>query len=305
MKINKKLSIVLSVVCGLSSLGCLFWILYDMCQPLGSVIDSRTLSFFTILVCVVGFAVFTSAYVFFLCRSVSGDETVKRILRVFVVIFGGAGLTCGTYLAVFFLVPAVSIRLRTFFLCCFGVVYFALATIVSACESIESEKMKNVIVKATVIASFAVYVIMFFGFMVIFKAFVISRSFSFHYNKMWLSDALPYLVPFRYTFLRFKEAFSEGHGRIINLSGFVTSAIAYTPLAFFLPSLFKSQRRFDSFLVTIVFIIVATEFFQGMFGFGACKIDDFIFGTAFACLAFYILRRHSVIKWMEKRHLYF
>ena len=69
--------------------------------------------------------------------------------------------------------------------------------------------------------------------------------------------------------------------------------------------MFKGMRHFDSFLPTMVFISVATELFQGMFGLGSCQIDDFILGVGTACLVFYILRRPKVIKFLDSKHIYF
>ena len=303
MKLSKKTSALIAVICCVLALLCVAVIIYDMCQPLGGAGGGRTLRARAIILSVAGFAALTPASLFFLCRALPDDKS-RAILRVFVVLFGAVGLACGLYLVIFFLVPSVHIRLRTFFLCIFGVVYFTFATIIAACESIRDDKMKKTVVKVTLIASFAVYVVMFYGFLIVFRIFSEGRSFVFRYHKDWLRDAMPYMVPIKHTIRKFAASFAMKRGLFRTVGSFLVSALAYTPLAFFLPALFKGQRRFDSFLTTIIFVVIATEFFQAMFGLGACKIDDFIFGAGFACLAFYILRRPAIIKRMNARHIY-
>ncbi len=69
-----------------------------------------------------------------------------------------------------------------------------------------------------------------------------------------------------------------------NLAGFA-------PLGFCLPALFVRQRKFPTFLVTVLLAIVVLELVQVFTMRGSFDIDDVILNTAGACLGFWIMRK--------------
>ena len=229
----------------------------------------------------------------------------RKIYAVFAVICGLLALAAALVVAAVMLVPGVQIRLRLFYSCLAAVVVFSVLVVVFTCRAMTNEKVKNTIVKTTMICTFAVYLITYFGFLFLIKAYSNHDIFSFTYNRNWLKDSLPGLIPLKstakivYQTLLGNRNFSR---TALEIGG---NMLAYVPLAFFLPAMFKSMRHFDSFLPVIVFISAATELFQGMFGLGSCQTDDFLLGVGTACLVFYILRRPGVIKYLDSKHIYF
>ncbi len=232
-------------------------------------------------------------------------EKSRKIFAVLAVISGLAGLAAAGVVAASMLLPTVRIRLRLYYACIAAVILFAILVVIFTCRAITDEKKKNVIVKTTVICTFVVYLIIYFGVLFLAKAYSNHDSFVFAYNKNWLKDALPGLIPLKRTAkMIYDTLFGNRHisRTLFEIGGYMLSLV---PFSFFLPAMFKHMRHFDSFLPTIVFISVATEMFQGMFRLGSCMIDDFILGVGTACLAFYILRRPKVVKYLDSKHIYF
>lgn len=74
---------------------------------------------------------------------------------------------------------------------------------------------------------------------------------------------------------------------LLNLLGNVG---VFMPLAFFLPVLFRSQRRWYVFLPTLLFSVIAVETLQFLFMVGSCDVDDLILNTLGATLLYFLLR---------------
>lgn len=98
------------------------------------------------------------------------------------------------------------------------------------------------------------------------------------------------LVPFR--------GIAEQMGSIIvgedvarNLIYLVGNLAGFAPLGFFLPVLFARQRKFPTFLITVLLAIVGLELMQLMTMRGSYDIDDIILNTAGACLGFWIMHK--------------
>ncbi|MBQ7714304.1 MAG: VanZ family protein [Clostridia bacterium] len=203
------------------------------------------------------------------------------------------------------LIPSVTIRHMLFFVLIGISIVFAIFTVIFACEAITNDKVRRVAVRTTVIIFFCTYVLIFIGILLLVKAYSNYQNFNFAYNKNWLEESLPNLIPFRPTVSKISSLVS-GETRFTR---FVFEALgntlAYVPLALFLPALFKSKRNFESFLPTIVFITVSVELFQGMFGVGSCRLDDVIFGAGAACIVYAILKRPKIQKFFEEKYIYF
>ncbi len=73
----------------------------------------------------------------------------------------------------------------------------------------------------------------------------------------------------------------------VNIIG---NLVAFSPFGFFLPVLFKAQRKFGLFMLTVLAIIVIVEVFQFVLGCGACDIDDLILNLAGACMAYMLIK---------------
>ena len=211
----------------------------------------------------------------------------------------------GLFIVAVMVLPEISVNPIYFFASIVAFIIFFALTVIFICRAVSDEKTKKTIVRTTMIVAFAVYLIMFAGFLFLVKAYTNHSGFMFKYNKEWLKNALPGLIPFKSTLKMIYGTFTGSRNAVLTMFELGGNIFAFVPFAFFLPAMFKSMRHFDSFLPMIVFITVATEIFQGMFGLGSCMIDDFILGAGAACLAFYILRRKKIINYFVEKYIYF
>lgn len=77
------------------------------------------------------------------------------------------------------------------------------------------------------------------------------------------------------------------HLMILNLAG---NFVAFAPMGFFLPALFRWQRSVFFFAATLTLAITAIEVVQVYSGAGSCDIDDLILNLAGALLVYLICR---------------
>lgn len=68
---------------------------------------------------------------------------------------------------------------------------------------------------------------------------------------------------------------------IVNLLG---NVLAFVPLGIFLPALFRRQRSFGLFLLTVVLLVCLIELVQLLTMRGALDVDDLILNVPGACL---------------------
>lgn len=83
----------------------------------------------------------------------------------------------------------------------------------------------------------------------------------------------------------------------INLSG---NIIMFIPLGFFMPMIWKKQRKFSKFIVTVCIIIIAVETIQLLAMLGSCDIDDLLFNIIGATIGFGIWKLKPVLKLLYK-----
>ena len=84
---------------------------------------------------------------------------------------------------------------------------------------------------------------------------------------------------------------------IINILG---NLLICMPFALFLPLIFRKQRKFLTFILTIVVLVLAVEATQYVTARGVCDIDDLIFNVGGASTAFAILHIKRVRKLVHK-----
>lgn len=73
---------------------------------------------------------------------------------------------------------------------------------------------------------------------------------------------------------------------VINLAG---NLVAFAPMAFFLPTLFRSQHNLLVFTLTILLLVAGVESVQYLTRTGSCDIDDLLLNTAGALVLWFIL----------------
>ncbi len=214
-------------------------------------------------------------------------------------------LACAVYVALVLFVPDMTIRIRYFALLVIGVFVLPTAAVLLRSKTEVNEHVKKRLVHGAVLFMFALYVIVFLALLLFTRFLSNDVAFSFVYNKYWLSEALPSLVPFSSLTRQISNfALGKTSGIIlaVNIGG---NLLLYTPLAFFVPACSKNTRKLDSFFPFIVFVIVFVELLQGMFGLGSFETDDMILGIGGALIAFGILNCAPLLEFFKRNYLYF
>ncbi len=84
---------------------------------------------------------------------------------------------------------------------------------------------------------------------------------------------------------------------ITNLAG---NVIAFAPFGFFLPLLWKKQRNFGRFSLTVTLTVITVELLQFVLLVGSCDIDDLILNVLGAMAVFGFIHIYPVKKLIEK-----
>lgn len=120
-----------------------------------------------------------------------------------------------------------------------------------------------------------------------------------HYIK-WFVNLIPFRSIYEVYILGFVRGYVSAYYMLLNLLG---NICAFMPLAFFLPLLLRSQRKWYVFVPTVLLSVVLIETLQFLFMVGSCDIDDLILNAGGA-VAFYFLLRIPPIKRLCERLLY-
>ena len=119
---------------------------------------------------------------------------------------------------------------------------------------------------------------------------LIDADFGRHFHGLDIEHIKINLVPFS-TIKMFMESY---HHHYLSLSSIATNLIgniiAFAPFGLFLPILFKCERKFINFLITMVIIIVGVEVLQVITNTGIGDIDDFILNIVGALFVYMIIR---------------
>ncbi len=214
-------------------------------------------------------------------------------------------VACAAVVATVLLVPSATIRIRYFLLCFAGAFLFPSAAALLRSFTDVNEKARKSLIRGVVLFVFFFYLIVFLSTILFAKVLGNHVGFSFEYNKFWLEEALPRLIPFSSLTKVFK-GFALGRVSALSLCiNVMGNFFLYTPLAFFVPALSKSARTFDSFLPFMVFLILAVELAQGMFGLGSFETDDIILGLSGALVAYAVLNYGPVGNFFRENYFYF
>ena len=105
------------------------------------------------------------------------------------------------------------------------------------------------------------------------------------------------LVPFRTMRLFWKAYGRMPRAAAINLAGNVA---AFIPAGLFLPGLWKRQRNFGIFVLTVVGAVSLIELAQLFTCLGSCDVDDLILNLAGAALGFGLFALPPVKRGLDK-----
>ena len=239
----------------------------------------------------------------------SVNTSQKNKKQIFIYVLSSismlASVACVSFVLAVVLLPELSTRIRTFFLVMLGAAVFSLLSVVLFFIAGKNVKSRRKIMHAVLIFYFAVYVIVFIGFVFLVRAYTNRLGFGVSYNPKWLAEALPNLMPFKF-FISNAKTIANGSGRMfITLFDIFGNFVVYMPIAFFLPIFSQTYRKFDAFFPPLVFIAICVEMFQGMFSLGTCCTDDIILGVLGAVLVFWIMRWKKVDDFLIRNGIYF
>lgn len=82
-----------------------------------------------------------------------------------------------------------------------------------------------------------------------------------------------------------------------NLGG---NVLLFIPLGFFIPSIWRKQRKFSKFILTVLVSIACVEILQLVLMLGSCDIDDLIFNVLGAAIGFGIWKIKPIAKMLKK-----
>lgn len=165
-----------------------------------------------------------------------------------------------------------------------------------------SEKYKEKPLKINIIVWFILYFILL-STLTLFDDYFYRGNFAiFGWNKDMLNNYMQNsfnIIPFT-TIIPYIINFIKGDvAPYIFVYNIIGNFIALMPFAFFLPLLFEKQKRFKTFLCTMIGIVLGIEILQFITFSGSCDIDDVILNTLGACLMFVILRSESIKNLIE------
>ncbi|MBE6562514.1 MAG: VanZ family protein [Ruminococcaceae bacterium] len=216
-----------------------------------------------------------------------------------------AAVLCALSVIAVIVLPAVSLRLRYFFLLITGSFVFPTAAALLRSVTEVNEHVKKHLVRGAVLFMFVFYIVVFLSALLLAKVVGNRTGFVFQYNKYWLEDALPNLIPFS-SLTRAIKGFALG--KVHHMSLFVNvfgNLFLYSPFAFFVPAVSPSMRKLDSFLPFMVFLVVFVELAQGMFGIGSFETDDIILGIGGALIAYSVFNNGYLKGFFKNNYFYF
>lgn len=163
----------------------------------------------------------------------------------------------------------------------FAAVFAGLLALAFFCGVTPGQKQKRMHDYVLILFWYYIWVLM----NVLFFDSTFGRGFS-----LDLSFGAVNLVPFR-TIHDYLAAYGYGNISlylvVLNLAG---NLVAFAPMGFFLPALFRWQRSIFFFTATLTLAITAVEVSQVYSGTGSCDVDDLILNLAGALVVYIFCR---------------
>lgn len=108
------------------------------------------------------------------------------------------------------------------------------------------------------------------------------------------------LVPFDTVRRFFAIADRDTIGRRAFIINIIGNAVAFMPFAFFYPVLFKKQRKFRYFIITVILTVAFIETAQIILMTGSFDTDDIILNCGGAAVLFWLLRFPPIRRALSK-----
>lgn len=159
------------------------------------------------------------------------------------------------------------------------------------------------IMKAAFSFMFALYIVLIANLTLLDPLYGRNPSFIFKWEypelKYYLKTHLN-LVPFK-TIRLFYNGWISGtvsaKWAAVNLLGNIA---AFSPFAFFMPLLIKKQKKFFTFLLTMIVIVSLIEILQLVINAGYCDVDDLILNVSGAVFLYAVFHIKPVRKKIRK-----
>ena len=127
------------------------------------------------------------------------------------------------------------------------------------------------------------------------KVLIFDQKFLHYYLKYYVN-----LHPFK-MISDFIKAYLNGNLSLkYLLTNIVGNIVMFIPFALFLPRLFKKQKKFGIFFITVSLIIISIELLQLITFSGTCDIDDYILNIGGASIGFIAFNNKKINKYIDK-----
>ena len=162
----------------------------------------------------------------------------------------------------------------------------------------ENNEKCNKITLFTAIVLFVVYILILLDFTLVDTSF--GRNIS-NFFALSFTERADYLkantnfIPFA-TVRLFINAYKSGSLSVLAIiENLLGNLVAFMPLAYFLPLLFKRLKKTVPFILSVLIFVAVIEFLQIVFLTGSADIDDLILNTAGAIIIFLFFKKREKV----------
>ncbi|MDO4572591.1 MAG: VanZ family protein, partial [Clostridia bacterium] len=110
-------------------------------------------------------------------------------------------------------------------------------------------------------------------------------------------------IPFETILLYIRALRYDYIGTTIPLANLMGNICLFMPMAFFLPCLFPSMRRFWKFLVLMLLLLMAVECLQLILCCGSCDVDDVLLNLTGTLIVYGLMRLPPVRRLLTRLYL--
>ena len=171
------------------------------------------------------------------------------------------------------------------------------------CISTEDLSLRRRIVRTVLKILFAFYLFSLFYTLVFSRIDFVSYWEDYReYRNNW--ELMTNFVPFTTILLYLRCLKYDFIGTTIPLTNLMGNVLLFMPMAFFLPCLFPSMRKFWRFLVLMVAILAAVEALQLALCCGSCDIDDVILNLIGTLCIYGVTKIPGIHQFLENIYLF-
>ena len=129
----------------------------------------------------------------------------------------------------------------------------------------------------------------------------LSRGAMIHYTYAQYFRQFTNFIPFR-TIVEYIDRYKNGF-RNLSVANLLGNFILFTPMGMLLPCVVQKLNRFWKVMLTVLVMVVAVEFTQGILRVGSVDIDDVLFNVIGAIIGYGMIKIPFVFKFFKKINL--